>query len=239
VVLALSLVSAPAAVAQDGAPGMKIKENGSRVKVTGPGYTVRLTKHRLDVRIDDEEFGDPDAGHPIQRQTIDLSGRPAPAFQCRNGTYTIRTGTFERTFRFSSTEPRPSPYPPGFANAFPGILTPFVGALRGTVTDANGETLQFLISDLAQEVLTADSFSATAPIHGVFVDQDGHVRDRISLVGRFNSGRNGENATYSIEDRGTCRQTGNLPYGPDSQGVVTTGPLFVFPFRAPVTVPTG
>jgi hypothetical protein len=237
VALAFGLLSAPAAVAQDGAPGMKIKENGSRVKVTGPGFVVRLSKNRLDVRIDEEEFGDPGAGYPIQRQTIDLGGRTLTPFQCRNGTYTIKTGTFERTFRFSSSELRPPPYPPGFATGFPGILTPFVGVLRGTVTDANGQTLQFLISDLAQEVLTADGFSATAPIHGVFIDQHGRVRDRISLVGRFNSGRNGENAVYSIEDRGTCRQTADLPYGPGSAGSVVTGPLFVFPFRAPVTVP--
>ncbi|SEF84892.1 hypothetical protein SAMN04489712_102259 [Thermomonospora echinospora] len=237
VVMAFGLASAPAAVAQDGAPGMRVKEHGTRVKVTGPGFVVKLSKHGLDVRINEDRFGDPDSGYPIQRQTLDLTGRPARPFECENGTYTVKTGTFERTFRFSSTDPRPLPYPPEFAAGFPGILTPFVGVIKGTVTNAEGETLNFLISDLAQEVLTEDGFSATAPIHGLFIDGRGRIRDHISLVGRFNSGPNGENATYRIEDRGTCRQTADLPYGPDSKGVLVTGPIFVFPFKAPVTTP--
>jgi hypothetical protein len=241
--LAAGLLTAlPAAAAHahpgaPGAPGLKIKESRFHVKAIGPGFVLKLSPRGLDVRIDEERFGDPATGNPIERQTIDLTGRTLRPFECQNGTYTIRTGTFKRTWRVSQFAKRPLPYPEGFATAAPGIFTPFVGELDGTVTDADGRTLRFLISDLVQEVLTPDGFAATAPIHGFFVDEQGRVRDRISLIGRFNSGPDGQNATYGIEDRGTCRQLADLPYGPGSERAVVTGPLFVFPFSAPVTVP--
>lgn len=233
----LPALPATAAHERPGAPGLKIKENRFQVTAIGPGFVLRLSKRGLDVRIDEERFGDPATGNPIERQTIDLAGRTLRPFECRNGTYTIQTGTFQRTWRVSQFARRPLPYPEGFAGSAPGIFTPFVGTLEGTVTDADGRTLRFLISDLVQEVLTGDGFSATAPIHGLFIDERGRVRDRISLVGRFNSGRDGQNAIYGIEDRGTCRQIADLPFGPGSERAVVTGPLFVFPFSAPVTVP--
>ncbi|WP_103960035.1 hypothetical protein [Nonomuraea solani] len=237
--LAVGLLPATAAQAQPqpGAPGLKIKESRHRVKAIGPGFVLRLSKHGLDVRIDEERFGDPATGNPIVRQTIDLTGLTLRPFECRNGTYTIRTGTFKRTWRLSQLAKRPLPYTDGFATSAPGIFTPFLGELDGTVTDADGRTLRFLISDLVQEVLTPDGFAATAPIHGLFIDERGRVRDRISLIGRFNAGPGGQNPVYGIEDRGTCRQTANLPYGPGSENAVVTGPLFVLPFSAPVTVP--
>ncbi|TMR08493.1 hypothetical protein ETD86_47530 [Nonomuraea turkmeniaca] len=244
--IALTLLAAaaagllPAAAAhaqQPGAPGLEIKESRFHVKAVGPGFVLRLSPGGLDVRIDEERFGDPATGNPIERQTIDLTGRTLRPFECRNGTYTIKTGTFKRTFRVSQFAKRPLPYTDGFATSSPGIFTPFVGELDGTVTDADGRTLRFLISDLVQEVLTADGFSATAPIHGLFIDERGRVRDRISLIGRFNSGPGGQGATYGIEDRGTCRQVADLPFGPGSERAVVTGPLFVLPFSAPVTVP--
>ncbi|WP_344971580.1 hypothetical protein [Streptosporangium fragile] len=235
--LAAGLLPATAAHAQPGAPGLEIKENRFHVKAIGPGFVLKLSPRGLDVRIDEGRFGDPATGNPIERQTIDLTGRALRPFECENGTYTIKTGTFKRTYRVSQFARRPLPYTEGFATGSPGIFTPFVGELEGTVTDAEGRTLRFLISDLVQEVLTADGFSATAPIHGLFVDQRGRVRDRISLIGRFNSGRDGQGATYGIEDRGTCRQIADLPYGPGSERAVVTGPLFVLPFSAPVTVP--
>ncbi|MEV0379454.1 hypothetical protein [Nonomuraea sp. NPDC050643] len=236
--LAVGLLPATAAQAhQPGAPGLRIKESRFHLKATGPGFVLKLTPRGLDVRIDEDRFGDPATGNPIVRQTIDLTGLTLRPFECRNGTYTIRTGTFKRTWRVSQLAKRPLPYTDGFATGAPGIFTPFVGELDGTVTDADGRTLRFLISDLVQEVMTADTFSATAPIHGFFVDERGRVRDRISLVGRFNAGRDGQNTVYGIEDRGTCRQLANLPYGPGSENAVVTGPLFVFPFSAPVTEP--
>jgi len=241
--LAVGLLPATAAHAADaahgrpGAPGLKIKESRFHVKAVGPGFVLKLSPRALDVRIDEDRFGDPATGNPIERQTIDLTGRTLRPFECENGTYTIRTGTFKRTWRLSQLAKRPLPYPDGFATSAPGIFTPFVGELDGTVTDAEGRTLRFLISDLVQEVLTADGFSATAPIHGFFVDEQGRVRDRISLIGRFDSGRDGQNARYGIEDRGTCRQIADLQFGPGSERAVVTGPLFVFPFSAPVTEP--
>ncbi|MEV5894340.1 hypothetical protein [Nonomuraea fuscirosea] len=226
-----------AAHGQPGAPGLTIKESRFQVRAIGPGFVLKLTPRGLDVRVDEDRFGDPATGNPIVRQTIDLTGLTLRPFECRNGTYTIRTGTFKRTWRVSQTAVRPQPYPAGFATGAPGIFTPFLGELDGTATDAGGATVRFLISDLVQEVLTPRSFAATAPIHGFFVDERGRVRDRISLIGRFNSGPDGGNAVYGIEDRGTCRQLADLPYGPGSEGAVVTGPLFVLPFSAPVTVP--
>ncbi|MGI5163740.1 hypothetical protein ACQEU3_05225 [Spirillospora sp. CA-253888] len=231
--LAVALAPAPALAA--GHPhGIKIKENRHRVEAVGDGFTLKLTRQGVRLTVDDEEFGDPEAGFPIQRSTIDLTGRPARPFECENGTYTIRTGTFQRTIRFSSLNPRPAPYSPEFARAFPGVMTPFVGVIEGTVTDAEGRELRMLISDLAHEELTPKGFTSIAPIHGLFVDAQGRVRDRISLTGHFRSGPNGEKARYWIEDRGTCRQTADLPYGPGSAGALVTGPLFVLPFKAPV-----
>ncbi|MEO3876421.1 hypothetical protein ABGB18_47305 [Nonomuraea sp. B12E4] len=238
--LAATLLPASPAAAdrvQPGAPGLKIKEHRSHVKAIGPGFVLKLSPRGLDVRVDEDRFGDPASGNPIERQTINLTGLTLRPFECRNGTYTIRTGTFKRTFRASQFARRPLPYTDGFATGAPGIFTPFLGELDGTVTDADGRTLRFLISDLVQEVLTADGFAATAPIHGLFIDEQGRVRDRISLIGRFNSGPDGQNARYGIEDRGTCRQIADLPYGPGSERAVVTGPLFVLPFAAPVTVP--
>ncbi|MFG1942947.1 hypothetical protein [Nonomuraea sp. NPDC048826] len=235
--LIVAAVAPPAVAAPPGAPGLTVKENRSHVKAVGPGFVLRLSKRGLDVRIDEERFGDPATGNPIERQTIDLTGLTLRPFECRNGTYTIRTGTFERTWRLSRLGTRPPPYPPGFAAGAPGIFTPFLGTLDGTVTDADGRTLRFLISDLVQEVLTDDGFAATAPIHGFFVDERGRVRDRISLTGYFNAGPGGQDPVYKIVDRGTCRQTADLPFGPGSENAVVTGPLFVFPFSAPVKVP--
>ncbi|WP_157245070.1 hypothetical protein [Nonomuraea typhae] len=220
-----------------GAPGLRIKEHGDHLRAIGPGFVLKLSPHRIDLRIDEDRFGDPGTGNPIVRENIDLTGRTLRPFECRNGTYTIKTGTFQRTYRVSQFAKRPPPYTDGFATAAPGIFTPFAGVLEGTVTDADGRTLRFLISDLVQEVLSADGFAATAPIHGLFVDERGRVRDRISLVGRFNSGRDGQGAVFGIEDRGTCRQIADLPFGPGSEQAVVTGPLFVLPFKAPVTRP--
>jgi hypothetical protein len=234
VLLAVSLVAAPAAFAHAGQAGIAVNESPGRVKAIGPGFVLKLNPSRIEVSIDEDEFGDPSTGNPIQRQTVNLTGATLRPFQCQNGTYTIATGTFERTFRISQVAVRPPPYPAGFATSFPGILSPFVGVLDGTVTDANGETLRFLISDLVHEVLAEDGFSATAPIHGLFIDQDGQVRDRISLIGRFQSGPGGAGARFWIEDRGTCRQLADLPFGPGSEQAVVTGPLFVLPFSAPV-----
>lgn len=235
--LTIGLVTAPPALARHGAPDIKIKERDSQVTAIGSGFVLKLSARGIDVRIDEDRFGDPSTGNPIVRQTTNLTGATLRPFECRNGTYTIRTGTFARTSRVSRFAMRPPPYPAGFAPAFPGILTPFVGVLDGTVTDANGETLRFLVSDLAHEELTEDGFTATAPIHGLFIDGNGRVRDRISLVGRFRSGPNGEHARFGIVDRGTCRQIADLQFGPGSERAVVTGPLFVLPFSAPVKVP--
>ncbi|MFI9552111.1 hypothetical protein [Nonomuraea endophytica] len=232
--ITVTLLTALALPAQPGAPGLTIKENAHQVRAIGPGFVLKLTPHRLSVRVDEDRFGDPSTGNPIVRETIDLTGRTLRPFVCDHGTYTIRTGTFKRMWRISQLAKRPQPYPDGFATAAPGLFTPFLGELEGTVTDAEGRTLSFRISDLVQEVQGRRGFSATAPIHGFFVDERGKVRDRISLTGRFNIGRDGR-PIFGIEDRGTCRQIADLPFGPGSEQAVVTGPLFVLPFKAPLT----
>ena len=217
------------------APGLEVSENPALVKAGGPGFDVKLSKHELDVRIDDETFGIPEAGFEIQRAQQDLGpiGQNLRPFVCENGTYRITSGIFDTTERASAVALRPLPYPPAFGTAFPEIFT-FVGTLDAVVTDEAGEEFRLLMSDLAHEVLTETSFSATAPIHAFIVDAEGRIRDRASLVGRVNVDLATGAATHGIVDAGTCHQTATLLGNP---GVTVFGPFFVLPF--PTTVTTG
>jgi hypothetical protein len=230
------LVAGPAS-AQEGAPGFEIKENPALVKADGPGFRVKLSKHDIRTRIDEERFGIPEAGFPIQGSRTDF-GPIAPALRsivCENGTYRIVSGIFEVTQRASSTEPRPLPYTPAFAPRFPRIIT-FVGTLDAVVTNEDGEELRLLMSDLAHEVMTPTSFSSTAPIHAFIVDADGRVRDRASLVGRVNIDRTTGEAVHRIVDSGTCHQTANLNLGPGTDRATVFGPFFVLPFNTTVVM---
>ena len=238
VVVALTASSAGIASAQVGAPGFSVKENPALVKANGPGFRVKLSKHDLRVRIDDERFGIPEAGFPIERTQTDF-GPIAPnlrPFVCEHGTYRIVSGIFDVTERASSTEPRPLPYTPAFAQRFPAIIT-FVGTLDAVVTNENGEQFRLLMSDLAHEVMTPGAFASTAPIHAFIVDSAGRVRDRASLVGRVNIDRTTGEAVHRIVDRGTCHQTANLNLGPGTDRATVFGPFFVLPFNTAVVVP--
>jgi hypothetical protein len=231
-VAALTLLPSGAAAAQEGATDLGVKESPSHVKATGPGFTVKLRPHGLKVAIDDERFGIPEAGFPIERasQALPTTVRP---FICENGTYRVVSGTFETVERASATALRPPPYPAAFGNAFPDIFT-FVGTLDAVVQNESGEQFRLLMSDLAHEVITPTSFSATAPIHAYIVDAGGNVVDRASLVGRVNVDRTTGAASHSIVDAGTCHQTATLLGQP---GVTVFGPFFVLPF--PTTVVPG
>jgi hypothetical protein len=237
VALTLTALSAGPASAQKSAPGFHIKENPALVKADGPGFRVKLSKHDIRTRIDDERFGIPEAGFPIQRSQQDL-GPVAPNLRpivCENGTYRIVSGIFEVTQRASSTEARPLPYTPAFAQRFPNIIT-FVGTLDAVVTNEDGEELRLLMSDLAHEVMTPTSFASTAPIHAFIVDSDGRVRDRASLVGRVNIDRTTGEAVHRIVDSGTCHQTANLNLGPGTDRATVFGPFFVLPFNTTVVM---
>jgi hypothetical protein len=224
------------ASAQQGAT-LEVKENRARVKVGGPGFTVELTKHAIKTHIDEEQFGIPEAGFPIVESQSDLGAAPnLRPFECENGTYQLEEGIFETTVRASSNEPRPLPYTPAFAVAFPQILT-FVGTLDGVVTNEDGEELRVLITDIAHEVLTPDAFASTAPIHAFFVDSEGRVRDRASLVGQVNIDRTTGEADHQIVDRGTCHQTADLNLGPGTDQSTVFGPFFVLPFNTTVVMP--
>jgi hypothetical protein len=229
-----ALVAAPAA-AQEGAPGFDIKENPALVKADGPGFRVKLSKHDIRTRIDEERFGIPEAGFPIERSQTDLGGLNLRPIVCENGTYRIVSGIFEVTERASSTEPRPLPYTPAFAQRFPTIIT-FVGTLDAVVTNQDGEELRLLMSDLAHEVMTPDSFASTAPIHAFIVDSAGRVRDRASLVGRVNIDRTTGEAVHRIVDSGTCHQMANLNLGPGTDRATVFGPFFVLPFNTTVVM---
>jgi hypothetical protein len=223
------------ASAQRGAPDFEIKENRALVKADGPGFKVKLSKHDLRTRIDEDRFGIPEAGFPVQRSETDFGPLAANLrpIVCENGTYRITSGIFRVTQRASSTEPRPLPYTPAFAVRFPTIIT-FVGTLDAVVTNQNGEQLRLLMSDLAHEVMTPDSFASTAPIHAFIVDAAGRVRDRASLVGRVNIDRTTGEAVHRIVDRGTCHQRANLNLGPGTDQATVFGPFFVLPFNTTV-----
>jgi hypothetical protein len=238
VAMTLAALSAGPASAQEGAPGFELKENPALVKADGPGFRVELSKHDLRVRIDDERFGIPEAGFPIERTQTDFGplGNILRPFVCENGTYRIVSGIFDVTERASSTEPRPPPYTPAFALRFPTIIT-FVGTLDAVVTNESGEQLRLLMTDLAHEIMTPESFASTAPIHAFIVDSEGRVRDRASLVGRVNIDRTTGEAVHQIVDRGTCHQTANLNLGTGTDRAIVFGPFFVLPFNTTVVMP--
>jgi hypothetical protein len=225
---------APPVSAQEGAT-LDVKENGARVKVDGPGFTVKLTKDDIKTHIDEEQFGIPEAGFHIVESQSAASPNARP-FECENGTYRFGEGIFETTVRASSNELRPPPYTPEFATRFPQVIT-FVGTLEGVVTNEDGEEFRVLISDLAHEVITPDSFVSTNPIHAFFVDSEGRVRDRASLVGQVNIDRTTGEAVHQIVDRGTCHQTANLNLGPGTDQATVFGPFFVLPFNTTVVMP--
>lgn len=229
VAAALTVVSAPAASAQEGAPGFEVDDRNGLVVAKGPGLRVFLSRGAINTRIIESQFGIPSAGFPIERTESDLSTVPnLRPIVCENGTYRIQSGIFKVTRRTSSTELRPPPYPPTFGIP---ILT-FVGTLDAVLTDERGERFRLLMTDLIHDVLTADSFASTAPVHAFITDRFHRVRDRASLTGLFNSSRDGGDARFVIEDRGTCHQTANL--GPGAEQAVVFGPFFVFPFNSPV-----
>jgi hypothetical protein len=232
VVIALVLLPVGTAAAQEGAPDLRVNENPALVKVKGPGFKVKLSRHDLTARIDDERFGIPEAGFDIVREALPTPST-LPPFVCENGTYRIVSGTFMTTERASSTEMRPLPYPPAFATAFPEIIT-FVGTLDAVVTNESGEQFRLMMSDVAHEVMTPTSFSSTAPIHAFIVDSEGNVVDRASLVGRVNIDRTTGEAVHSIVDAGTCHQTATRFGQP---GVTVFGPFFVLPFPTTVIRP--
>ena len=233
----LTALTVMPAFAQQGPTELDVKESPGRVKAVGPGFRVKLTKHAIDTRIDEELFGIPEAGFPIQESQSDLGGVPGlRPFECENGTYQLTEGIFETTLRGSSSEPRPLPYTSAFNAGFPLILT-FVGTLDGVVTNEEGEELRVLISDLAHEVMTPQSFTSTNPIHAFFVDSEGQVRDRASLVGRVRINRITGEAEHSIVDRGTCHQTADLNLGPGTDQATVFGPFFVLPFNTTVVMP--
>ena len=226
-VIALSLL--PAASAAGHGRDIDVSEHRDHVKVDGPGFKVKLSKHGLRVKIDDRRFGIPEAGFPIERiqQNVPATVRP---FVCDNGTYRVVSAVFDQTERASATALRPLPYPPAFGAAFPDIFT-FVGTIDGLVQNENGEQFRLLMSDLAHEELTSRSFTSTNPVHAYFVDARGKIRDRASLVGRVRVDRATGAAVHNIVDKGTCHQTATLLGQP---GVTVFGPFFVLPF--PTTV---
>jgi hypothetical protein len=239
VVAALLLAAWPAGTASAhlGAPDFHILElPGIFVKADGPGFDVKLTKNGLESRIDDAKFGIPEAGFPIQRVTQNFGPNPnRRPFVCDNGTYRIVQAAFNITQRASRppADDRPAPYTPQFNTAFPSIFT-FVGTFQGTVTNESGEQFTLYMSDLAHEVLGDRWFSSTNPIHAYFVDANGRIRDRASLVGRVNIDTRTGKAFHWILDTGTCHQTANLGLGTGTDQATVFGPFFVLPFNTDV-----
>jgi hypothetical protein len=241
-VVALTLTAlAGTASAQTGAPDVRLKENQSRLKVDGPGFRVKLTKHAVTTRIDDANFGIPEAGFPIVRTAnpIPVAATNNRPFVCENGTYRfVSPATFVVTQRATGPGPRPLPYTPAFNNnpSFRNLVT-FVGTVDTIVQNEQGEQFRLLMTDIAHEVMTPTSFSSTAPIHAYFVDANGRVRDRASLTGLVNIDRTTGEAQHKIINRGTCNQQFNLNLGPGTDQSTIFGPFFVLPFNTTVVTP--
>ena len=190
------MVGALALVALSAAPAsadlldrylLDIDESRSQVKVDGPGFKVKLTKDALTTQIDDARFGFPQSGRPIERPSQIGPGPGARPYMCENGTYRATAagrGVFAGVERVSSDTPRPvPPYTDAFNTGFGNPFT-FVGTLTATVINERGETFTLMMSDLANEVVVLGRFFVSSnPIHAFFVDSQGKIRDRASLVG--------------------------------------------------------
>jgi hypothetical protein len=220
---------------------LDIDESRSQVKVDGPGFKVKLTKDALTAQIDDARFGFPQSGAQIERVTTQMGPGPgARAYTCENGTYRAASNTladrglFLQTSRDSSTMvPRPSPpYSEAFNTTFGNPFT-FVGTLEANMVNEQGERFRMMMSDLANEVIVFGRyFVSTNPIHAYFVDSQGKIRDRASLVGRVIVDTKTKHSVHYVVDRGTCHQRGQAPFG-DADAVVF-GPFFVLPFTTTV-----
>ena len=96
-------LSAGTAQAQRGAPDFHIIDNPLFVYADGPGFNVLMTKHGIHTNINDDRFGIPSAGFPIQRATQQIPAAARPIV-CDGGTYrTVGSLTFTTTERASST----------------------------------------------------------------------------------------------------------------------------------------
>jgi hypothetical protein len=217
---------------------LDIDESRSQVKVDGPGFKVKLTKDALTTQIDDARYGFPQSGAPIERAAPIGPGPTARPYVCENGTYRATAtgrGVFSQVDRVSSTttaRPIP-PYSTAFNTAFGSPFT-FVGTLTATVVNEQGEEFRLMMSDLANEVVVLDRFFvSTNPIHAFFVDAQGKIRDRASLVGRVIADTKTGHSTHWVVDRGTCHQRAAYPqFGATS--AVVFGPFFVLPFDTTV-----
>ena len=123
------------------------------------------------------------------------------------------------------------PYATQFNTLFGNPFT-FVGTLDATVVNENGERFRLMMSDLANEVHLGRLFISTNPIHAYFVDANGKIRDRASLVGRVVVDKKTGHSLHYIVDRGTCHQRAALSFGGDN--AVVFGPFFVLPFNTTV-----
>ena len=231
VVVALILLPAATAEAQEGAPDLEIKENPAIVKADGPGFKVKLSKHDLKVRIDDEQLRDPRSrlGHRAQ-PAGPRSDRTEPApVHVRERDVPDRLRDLRHHGALIEHGSMLDPVPPAFGNAFPTIIT-FVGTLDAVVTNEDGEQFRLMMSDLAHEVMTATSFSSTAPIHAFFVDS----RAASATVRRSSAG---SMSTARPVTPSKHRRRGHVPSDGDPAGQPRRDGLravLVFPF--PTTV---
>ena len=241
VVAALLLAALSAAPASAGLLDryvLDIDESRSQVKVDGPGFKVKLSKDALTTQIDEARFGFPQTGAPILRNAPIGPSPAARAYVCENGTYRATPdgrGVFSQVSRVSSTtasRPIP-PYSAAFNTAFGSPFT-FVGTLDATVVNEQGERFRLMMSDLANEVVVLGRFFvSTNPIHAYFVDAQGKIRDRASLVGRVVVDTKTGHSTHFVIDRGTCHQRAAIPAFGATDAVVF-GPFFVLPFDTTV-----
>ena len=189
-VVSLAVLPAGTASAYLGAPNLHIFElPASFVKADGPGFDVKLTRNGLGVEINDEKFGIPEAGFPIERVTQNFGPNPTGA---RSSATTARTGSCRRrsTSRTRASQPpevdRPAPYSAAVQHRLPEHLH-----VRRHLRGAPSRTRPASSSRSTCRISRTRSWATTCSPRRTRSTRTSsipgaRIRDRASLVGRVN-----------------------------------------------------
>ena len=202
-----------------------LKAKRDSLRHRGPGYRTSLIGDDLRIDINDGRLGlrshhaDGGTVEPVEVIVIPLGGFAALPVVCGDNTYSFASGELIFTRRKTSDERRPPPFTPQFDAAFP--VATLIGEISGTATNQDGEVLEVLGVDSADEVRSEDGFTSVVAVWLSFIDADGQVVDSAAFTGSFVS--DGTTSETVIVDHGNCGVIDDL-------GNIQIGPLFVYPF---------